>query len=127
MVLTISAMAQPMAQPDCTVPTALPRCSARITSPISTAPAAHSPPKPKPIRARAIKSCSKLWAKPLRKVKTENHRMVSCSVRTRPMRSASSPAAQPPTAEHSSVTVAIWPAWALVRLHSAMMVGITKL
>src|SRR5262249_40356574 len=41
-----------MAQPLCTVPTALPRCSARITSPMSTAPAAHSPPKPSPLSAR---------------------------------------------------------------------------
>ncbi|MNH13665.1 hypothetical protein D3C79_732460 [compost metagenome] len=54
----IAVRPQPMAQPDCTMPTALPRSWARITSPISTAPAVHSPPKPKPIRVRAINSCS---------------------------------------------------------------------
>ena len=46
-----AARPQPMAQPPCTVPTALPRCWARMVSPISTEPTAHSPPKPKPLQA----------------------------------------------------------------------------
>ncbi|MNR21731.1 hypothetical protein D3C85_1386490 [compost metagenome] len=49
---------QPNAQPACTMPTALPRSCERITSPISTAPAVHSPPKPKPIKVRATSNCS---------------------------------------------------------------------
>ena len=53
----IAAAAQPTAQPACMEPSALPRCSARMVSPSSTAPAAHSPPKPKPINARQMNSC----------------------------------------------------------------------
>ena len=52
----MAAMPQPIAQPLCMAPTALPRCCGRMTSPISTAAAAHSPPKPKPIMARKNKS-----------------------------------------------------------------------
>lgn len=51
-----AATAQPMDHPLWTKPTALPRCRARITSPINTAPAAHSLPKPNPINAREISS-----------------------------------------------------------------------
>ena len=72
-VARIAAAAQPQAQALCTVPTALPRSLARMTSPISTEPAAHSPPKPKPWRPRTISNCSKLLVKPDRKVKNANH------------------------------------------------------
>src|SRR3954452_8550145 len=54
-----TARPQPTAQPDCTEPTARPRYCARMVSPISTAPAAHSPPKPRPSTARTTRSCSK--------------------------------------------------------------------
>ncbi len=43
-----TASPQPTAQPDCTEPTARPRYCGRMASPINTAPAAHSPPKPRP-------------------------------------------------------------------------------
>src|SRR5215470_5557089 len=92
------------------MPTPRPRYLSRITSPISTAPAAHSPPKPSPCKARNTKSCSKFWAKAQRKVKTEYHRIVICSIRTRPNRSASVPENHPPKDEISKVTVPIRPA-----------------
>src|SRR5882762_1978910 len=92
------------------MPTPRPRYLSRITSPISTAPAAHSPPKPSPCNARNTKSCSKFWAKAQRKVKTEYHRIVICSIRTRPNRSASVPENHPPKDEISKVTVPITPA-----------------
>jgi len=57
-VASSAAIPQPIAQPLCIAPTASPRCSARMTSPTSTAAAAHSPPKPNPIRARKANS----WA-----------------------------------------------------------------
>jgi len=116
-----------MAQPVWTMPTPRPRYLSRITSPISTAPAAHSPPKPSPCRARSTKSCSKFWAKAHKKVKTEYHRIVICSMRTRPKRSASVPENHPPKDEMSKVTVPIRPAWPRDRPHSAITVGITKL
>src|SRR5215468_922731 len=93
------------------MPTPRPRYLSRITSPISTAPAAHSPPKPSPCNARNTKSCSKFWAKAQRKVKTEYHRIVICSIRTRPNRSANVPENHPPSDEISKVTVPISPAW----------------
>jgi len=75
-------------------------------------------------RARKTKSCSKLWANPSREV-DNNHRLVICSVRTRPIRSACNPAIQPPTAESSKVTVASGPA--VVETASiAISVGITN-
>src|SRR6516165_9876445 len=120
-------MPQPTAQPVCTMPTPRPRYLSRITSPISTAPAAHSPPKPSPCRARSTKSCSKFWAKAHKKVKTEYHRIVICSMRTRPKRSASVPENHPPRDETSKVTVPIIPASPGERPHSAITVGITKL
>src|SRR5215472_7834961 len=116
-----------MAQPVCTRPTPRPRYLSRITSPISTAPAAHSPPKPNPCRARNTKSCSKFCAKAQRKVNTEYHRIVICSIRTRPKRSASVPENQPPNDEISNVTVPIRPACPRDSPQSAITVGITKL
>src|ERR1035438_1364031 len=95
----MAAMPHPMAHPPCTVPTALPRCCARMASPISTEPTAHSPPKPRPCSPRVISNCQKELVNPLKKVKNANHRMVICRTRTRPKRSASNPASQPPTAE----------------------------
>jgi hypothetical protein len=60
---------QPMAQPPCTVPTALPRYWARIASPINTEPTAHSPPKPRPCSPRVISSCQNEFVNPLKNVK----------------------------------------------------------
>src|SRR5271157_6223427 len=117
----------PTAQPVCTIPTPRPRYLSRITSPISTDPAAHSPPKPSPCNARSTKSCSKFWAKAQRKVKTEYQRIVICSIRTRPNRSASVPENQPPKDEISKVTVPIRPASPRDRPHNTITVGITKL
>ncbi len=53
--------------------------------------------------------------------------MVICSVRTRPKRSESAPATQPPNADVSSVTVPISPASALEMWKAAMIAGIAKL
>ncbi|MNN66145.1 hypothetical protein D3C81_1817020 [compost metagenome] len=53
--------------------------------------------------------------------------MVSCSVRTRPMRSDRMPATQPPAAEVSSVAVPMKPASAREMPQVAISVGITKL
>src|SRR6202521_4808844 len=53
--------------------------------------------------------------------------MVICSVRTRPNRSESAPATQPPIAEVSRVTVPISPASALEMRNAAMIAGIAKL
>jgi hypothetical protein len=60
-------------------------------------------------------------------VKVANQRMVICSVRTRPIRSATRPAIQPPAAEKSRALVASVPAWPLLRCQRAMSVGMTKL
>ncbi|MNI08986.1 hypothetical protein D3C73_620390 [compost metagenome] len=79
-----AAAPHPTAQPLCTVPTALPRCSARTISPINTEPTAHSPPKPRPCNARSTNNCSKFCAKPMATVHAENHRIVYCRTRTRP-------------------------------------------
>ncbi|OIQ72788.1 hypothetical protein GALL_455810 [mine drainage metagenome] len=121
-----TARPQPTAQPDCTEPTARPRYCGRIASPISTAPAAHSPPKPRPSSARAINSWSKFCTKAQTSEKTENQRIVSCKVLTRPMRSARKPPSQPPMAEASNVTVPARPALPGSTFHSAMMVPITS-
>jgi hypothetical protein len=53
----MAAVPHPKAHPLCTLPTALPRFFAWITSPIRTAPAAHSPPNPRPMSARAMNIC----------------------------------------------------------------------
>ena len=110
MVARIAAAAQPQAQALCTVPTALPRSLARMTSPISTEPAAHSPPKPRPCKPRTTRSCSKFCVKPDRKVKKANHATMIIKSRARPTRSASMPAIQPPKAEITSALVASNPA-----------------
>jgi hypothetical protein len=96
-----------MAQALCTRPTALPRWRALIISAISTEPTDHSPPKPSPCSARVTNSCSGECVKPLRKVKALNHSTVTCSMRTRPYRSARMPASQPPMAEVISAPVAM--------------------
>ena len=57
----------------------------------------------------------------------ENHNTVICSVRTRPKRSVSAPAIQPPSAEATSVTPDTSPASVLSICHAAMMVGMTRL
>src|SRR5438067_461566 len=98
-----------------------------MTSPIKTAPAAHSPPKPSPCRARKTNSCSKFCANAQRNLNNEYHRIVICSIFTRPNRSASVPQNQPPSDEISSVTVPISPASPFDNPQSAMTVGITKL
>src|SRR6516162_2928077 len=116
-----------MAQPVWTIPTPRPRYLSRITSPISTAPAAHSPPKPSPCSARSTKSCSKFWAKAQRKVNIEYHKIVICSMRTRPKRSAKVPENHPPSDDISKVTVPIRPASPRDNPQSAITVGITKL
>src|SRR5579859_8019922 len=74
-----------------------------MISATSTEPTAHSPPKPNPCIARVKSSWPNECVKPLRKVNTANHSTVSCKMRARPYRSASAPAAQPPSAEVISV------------------------
>ena len=125
-VARIAAAPHPNAHALCTVPTALPRSAPRITSPISTEPAAHSPPKPKPWRPRTTSNCSKLWVKPDRKVKNANHAIMMLSSRARPTRSASTPAIQPPKAEITNALVASNPACALVICQTAINAGMAK-
>src|SRR5882672_8510970 len=67
-----------------------------ITSLISTAPAAHSPPKPSPWRLRVSSNCSYDCVKPERNVKNANQTIVSRRTATRPYRSARMPAIHPP-------------------------------
>src|SRR6185312_4122709 len=123
----MAAAPQPIDQPVCTSPTARPRYLSRITSPISTAPAAHSPPNPSPCNARNTNNCSKFCANAQRNVKNEYQRMVICSMRTRPKRSDNAPENQPPSDEINSVTVPIRPASPRDNPHKAMTVGMTKL
>src|SRR5579862_5631237 len=120
-------MPQPTAQPVCTNPTARPRYLSRTTSPISTAPAAHSPPKPKPCNARKMKSCSKFWAKAHKNVNSEYHKIVICNMRTRPKRSARDPENQPPLVETSDVAGPIRRAASFDGDDSAITVGMTRL
>ena len=78
-----------------------------------------------PLDPKIAEAANKLWGwKPGEKKK--NHRMVSCNVLTRPMRSERKPPNQPPTAEASSVTVPARPAVPASTFHSAMMVPITS-
>src|ERR1035437_5756294 len=107
-------------------PTTRPRTRGLIVSLRSTAPAAHSPPKPSPCKLRVSKSCQKDCVKPERKVNAANHRMVHCNTRTRPTRSASTPAIHPPIAATIRTTVARIPACPLVIPHSAMSAGIAN-
>src|ERR1700719_2359286 len=67
----------PTAAPVCTKPTPRPRYLSRMTSPISIAPVAHSPPKARPCKPRRMNSCSKFCAKLHRKVKTGRTVMVT--------------------------------------------------
>jgi hypothetical protein len=92
---------------------------------MSTAPTAHSAPKPRPCKPFRISSWVKLCAKALRKVAIENHRIVTCRARTRPNRSASAPPAQPPIAPVTRVMPPIRPASVLLRLKVAIRAGIT--
>src|SRR5208337_3676262 len=126
-VYRIAVTPHPTAQPLCTVPTALPRCSARMVSPISTEPTAHSPPKPRPCNPRVTSSCQKEWVNPLRKVNTANQAIVICRILTRPKRSASTPAIHPPTAEISRAAVPSKPACPGLMCQAATRLGITKL
>src|SRR6202048_3103311 len=98
-----------------------------MTSPINTAPVAHSPPNPSPCKPRRMNSCSKFCAKLHRKVKTEYHRIAICSTRTRPKRSESAPANQPPNDEATTVTVPIVPAAPDDLPHTAIAVGTHEL
>jgi hypothetical protein len=72
-----------------------------------------------------MNSCSKFCAKLQRKVKTEYHRIAICSMRTRPKRSESAPANQPPNDEVTTVIVPIVPAAPVDMPHTAMTVGTT--
>jgi len=76
--------------------------------------------------ARAISSWLKSCTKAQTREKIENHRIVNCRVRTRPIRSAMKPPSQPPTAEASSVTVPAKPANPASTFHSLMIVPITS-
>ncbi len=58
-------------------------------------------------------------------VKNAYQRMVICSMRTRPIRSASAPATQPPSDDTTYVTVPISPAWVLEMPQAAISVGMT--
>ncbi len=58
---------------------------------------------------------------------TAKNATVSCSVLTRPIRSASTPATQPPIAEATSVAPPTSPACVRLIDHSAMIAGITRL
>ena len=60
-------------------------------------------------------------------VNIEYHKIVICSMRTRPKRSAKVPENHPPSDEISKVTVPMRPAWPRDTPQSAINVGITKL
>ena len=81
-------------------PTTRPRTLALTVSLTSTAPTAHSPPNPSPCRLRVSSSCQNEFVKADSSVNNENHRMVICSTRTRPMRSASMPGEPAPGGGH---------------------------
>src|SRR5450830_473323 len=125
-VYRITAAAHPTAHALCTVPMALPRCSLRTDSAISTAPAAHSPPKPKPCKAFSTINCGKVCANEHKNVNRENQMMVSCKVRTRPRRSETAPITQPPSADETSVAALIMPACPLSRPKAAISAGIAR-
>jgi len=76
---------------------------------------------------RAAISCSNELAKPHRIVKNRNQAIASVITRTRPSRSQSIPAIQPPNAEEISDEVPSRPASAVEMLHAAISVGIRKL
>src|SRR5271166_4989991 len=97
-----------------------------MISPISTAPHAHSAPKPKPWIALVTRSCPKDWVKAATKVASANQRIVICSAFTRPIRSDSAPPSQPPMAEVTSVTPPTSPASVWLTPHVAISAGITR-
>src|SRR6185436_2617526 len=96
-----------------------------MTSLINTAPAAHSPPKPRPCRLRVSSSCSYDCVSPDRNVKNANQRIVRRRTVTRPYRSARMPAIQPPTDENNKAAVASVPACACDIAQRPMSVGMT--
>src|SRR5271165_5442689 len=98
-----------------------------MVSPISTEPTAHSPPKPKPCTPRQASNCQKFCVKPLKKVNTANHTIVICRILTRPKRSASRPASQPPIEDINRAAVPSQPASLLLMCHAAIRLGMTKL
>ncbi len=69
--VTMAAAAKPTAQELCTIPSALPRCSAGQVSDTSAAPHAHSPPMPIPSKARKTIKCHAVCARPQAPVKIE--------------------------------------------------------
>jgi hypothetical protein len=77
-------MPDPIAAPLCTTPSTLPRSLGFSISPSSTAPTAHSAPKPMPWSRRAASSSLKLCAKPETNEKKENQAIVNCRMRARP-------------------------------------------
>jgi hypothetical protein len=83
-----------------------------------------SPPKPSPCSMRNIISCSGEVEIPHRKHDTANTRIVQRSTRTRPKRSASSPAPIAPTSDDTSVHVTMAPAIDLLMPHCASSVEI---
>ncbi|MNL14251.1 hypothetical protein D3C87_1351830 [compost metagenome] len=85
-----------------------------------------SPPKPSPCSMRNTSSCSGEFAMPHRKHDTANTMMVQRSTRTRPKRSASSPAPTAPTSDETSVQVTMAPAIDLLMPHCASSVEMRK-
>jgi hypothetical protein len=81
--------------------------------------------EPEPVQAAQDEQLLKALGKGAQEVKTEYHRIAICSTRTRPKRSASAPANQPPKDEVTAVTVPIVPAAPVDIPHTAMTVGTT--
>src|SRR5262245_52822365 len=119
----MAAAPQPTAQPVCTRPTARPRYLSRTTSPISTAPAAHTPPNPRPWSARKANNVSKLIAKAHRegeeRVPEHGDLEHFCPANL----SARVPENHPPRDEISSVTVPMRPASPRDNPHNKITVG----
>lgn len=91
------------------MPSTRPRYRAPTYSLMSTAPAAHSPPKPKPCTQRSASSDPKPVANPTSAVARAYHAMVTWSTLTRPQRSEAAPASHPPSAVQTNVTEASSP------------------
>ncbi|MGY3135134.1 hypothetical protein ACVWZM_005816 [Bradyrhizobium sp. USDA 4501] len=79
-----------------------------------------------PWMARATKRYQKPSAKAAAKVETATRRMVNCSTRTRPNRSAAIPATQPPRAVPINELEARMPASGRDRLSVAISAGVTS-
>jgi hypothetical protein len=107
-----------MAQPDCVIPIAFPRCSAGHVSATRTVPADHSAPSPNPTSERHNSNSANEWDVAIIAVKIEYVRIEPISTRVRPNRSASTPANVPPSAAAASVTVVSVPACAPVSPNS---------